>query len=264
MTLKQMDSILPLVYGPVQSRRHGRSLGLNLGKPGSKECTWSCLYCQCGFGTRTDHESTSLTPKEIAAQVKAKLFEVGPVDAITIAGNTEPGLYPQLKELIRQLKILRYASRGAWKILILSNGSELDSPQVQDAFSRADQAWLKLDAASEGDFARLSRPLRGGLKEHIVRLKQMKPLRVQTLLWGCSTRPELSNSHPAQVAALVDLLGDLRPLAVRLYTLDREPAFSELEPVEDGVLDGMARELRARGIEVEWWPSQVAGVASVT
>ena len=256
MEFKHIDSILPLVYGPVQSRRHGRSLGLNLGKPGAKACSWSCLYCQCGFGTRTDQDSTPLTPKEIAAQVKAKLFEVGPVDAITLAGNTEPGLYPQLKELIRQLKILRYASRGEWKIMILSNGSELDSPEVRDAFSRADQAWLKLDVAKEQDFSRLSRPLQGGLAEHITRLRQMRPLRVQTLLWGCSTRPELSNSHPSQLAALANLLGELQPQAVRLYTLDREPAFRELEPVSGSVLDGFARELRARGIEVEWWPSQ--------
>jgi wyosine [tRNA(Phe)-imidazoG37] synthetase (radical SAM superfamily) len=85
----------PTIYGPVTSRRHGRSLGINLGNPIYKICTWGCVYCQCGVGERrafsagdglpsVDEVLTDLTEALIRLQADGQKL-----DSVTFAGNTE-------------------------------------------------------------------------------------------------------------------------------------------------------------------------------
>src|SRR5436190_21439472 len=88
-----MDLQSGIVYGPVASRRLGRSLGVNLSPPGRKTCNFNCAYCQYGwtdFPVRGDFPS----PSDVIDAVDRALAQNPDVDTITLAGNGEPTLHP--------------------------------------------------------------------------------------------------------------------------------------------------------------------------
>src|SRR5919201_878047 len=82
-----------IVYGPLSSRRLGRSLGVNLAPPGRKTCNYNCPYCQYGW---TDFPAKTQFPRpgDVIDAVDRALQRDADVDSITIAGNGEPTLHP--------------------------------------------------------------------------------------------------------------------------------------------------------------------------
>jgi wyosine [tRNA(Phe)-imidazoG37] synthetase (radical SAM superfamily) len=233
------------VYGPVHSRRHGLSLGINLG-PSDKVCSWSCLYCQYGFGRqlRPDEILPVIAATDVYQQIISVIANYPDLDSLTFAGNSEPGLYPELLTLVRMLKRYQVSARARWKITILSNGSELHRDDVLQAFNLADEAWLKLDCGQEATFHRLNRPManRRGLESHLERLKLVKKLNVQTMLWGDDSK---------DLQGLLDCYVALKPKKIHLYTLDRDPAFSQLAPVSSDVLYRFATNVRNNELNCE-------------
>lgn len=221
-----------IIYGPVVSKRHGRSLGINVGVPDKKICTWSCLYCQCGFGERRDFLATDdrYDSKIILSTVKQYLKKDTSVSVITIAGNTEPGTHLEIYSIIDGLLKLRKDIKQEWKINILSNGSELDRVDVVEAFNFADEVWVKLDVSSEVKFKTLNRPISkvGSLSDHINRLKKLDNLRLQTFLWSHVSNSMLANFDLDNLAGLSNIYQELKPIAVHVTTISRLPAFSEL------------------------------------
>ena len=221
-----------IIYGPVESKRHGRSLGINVGLPHAKICTWSCLYCQCGFGERRDFLSTDerYDAGTIISALENYLKKDLSITTITLAGNTEPGTHPEIANIIQGMIQLRASLKQKWKINILSNGSELNRSDVVDAFNAADEAWIKLDVANEEKFRTLNRPLNrtGNLNDHIERMTRLKNLRIQTLLWCHKSDAKLANYSQEDLDDLKFLYQKLKPLAVNITTISRTPAFSEL------------------------------------
>ena len=82
-----------LVYGPVQSRRLGRSLGVNLCPAGRKTCNFNCAYCQYGW-TNFPAKEMFPRPADVIDALDAALQRDPDVDSITVAGNGEPTLHP--------------------------------------------------------------------------------------------------------------------------------------------------------------------------
>lgn len=247
------DEHLPLIYGPVESRRHGVSLGVNLGLE-HKVCTWGCVYCQCGFGERRDFTESDVrpSPAEVLDALKAAILkQEGRLDSVTFAGNTDPGTYPDLPLLVKNLIRFRVMSRSRFKIIILSNGSELDREEVRMAYDRVDEAWIKLDVATP-DFHRLSRPLQrvGEVGDHLERIKKLKNIRIQTMLWD-SNDPHLGNAGKENLLALASAYQALKPIQVQVMTIARDPALKELIPVDRSILLDFAKQLNERSIPVE-------------
>jgi len=247
--------VLPSVYGPVQSRRHGLSLGVNVGLTEHKICTWSCLYCQCGFGERRDFNAKEVRVEviELLAKIKNKVLSDPAIEAITLAGNTEPGTYPDLLQLIKGLQRLKLACRAQWQIVILSNGSELDRDEVVQAFNMADQVWLKLDTGTEAQFHALNRPMPkvGQLSDHLQRLRKLRNLRIQTLIWSHEDGDRLSNANEANFAGLLESYAELKPLQVNLTTIARNPAMPGIVPVSKELLQNFAIKIRQLGIAAD-------------
>lgn len=242
------------LYGPVQSRRHGRSLGVNLGTF-EKICTWSCLYCQYGFG-RTIRPMENLlhsSAEVIFEQIKGFLSHSPELESITLAGNSEPGMYPEILALMKMLKRYQVSSQATWKLQILSNGSELHREDVVHAFNLADETWLKLDCGREEAFHRLNRPapFRQGLVAHLERLSKVTPLYIQTMLWECPRNPSLSNRHPEDLDALIHCYQMLGPQKIHLYTIDRDPALSHLSKAPLEALNQFAARIRNHQIACE-------------
>src|SRR5688572_16316849 len=114
--LKKLSLQPGIIYGPVPSRRLGRSLGINLLPAEYKLCSFNCLYCQYGWTkkeTFTPGERLKDLPSvdAVAAALETALTDLSrdhrKIDAISICGNGEPTLYPALAEVIVKVKNLR-------------------------------------------------------------------------------------------------------------------------------------------------------------
>lgn len=142
------------VYGPVPSRRLGRSLGVDVIP--LKTCTFDCVYCQLGRTTEKTLERRAFFPlKDVVDQVKARLRETRPV-YVTVAGSGEPTLEARLGDLLEALKGISDVP-----VALLTNGSLLWDEDVQRAAALADLVIPSLDAGDEEFFRWVNRPAEG-------------------------------------------------------------------------------------------------------
>lgn len=144
-----------LVFGPVPSRRLGRSLGINAIP--ARMCSYACVYCQAGKTTQlTIRRRAFATPDAIARQVGARLAQAQrlgpPPEVITFVPDGEATLERELEAAIVGLR------RFGLPIAVLTNASLIDDPQVTDALRAADIVSLKVDAVDEGIWRAVNRP----------------------------------------------------------------------------------------------------------
>lgn len=140
------------LYGPVPSRRLGRSLGIDLVP--FKTCTYDCIYCQLGHTTNKTMERRSYAPvKDILDELKLKLASGEAPDYISIAGSGEPTLHSYIGELIGMIK-----NMTSIPVAVLTNGSLLYLPEVRTALMKADLVIPSLDAGDETMFRYVNRP----------------------------------------------------------------------------------------------------------
>lgn len=144
-----------IAFGPIPSRRLGKSLGINNIPP--KVCTYSCLYCQVGPTMDRSMEPRGFyaperVADEIGAHVEALRAQGEAIDHLTFAPDGEPTLDIALGESIRLLRPLGIP------IAVISNGSLLWRPEVRDRLAAADWVSVKVDSAIESVWRKVDRP----------------------------------------------------------------------------------------------------------
>lgn len=141
------------VYGPVPSRRLGRSLGVDMVP--LKTCTYDCIYCQLGrTPVRTIDRKPYHPVKRVIEQLERKLSCLpSPPDYITLSGSGEPTLHSEIGWIIREIK-----ARSKVPLAILTNGSLLHLKAVQQALLPADVVIPSFDAGSASLFRFINRP----------------------------------------------------------------------------------------------------------
>lgn len=142
------------VYGPVPSRRLGRSLGVDLIPP--KTCNYSCIYCQLGRTLQFSNRRQSFYPKKIILQeILNKVDKIGPeaISYITFVGQGEPTLSADLGWLIQNVK-----QKFPLQVAVITNGALLYDKSVQNDLLEADVILPSLDAATEHVFRKINRP----------------------------------------------------------------------------------------------------------
>ncbi|MBW2282552.1 MAG: radical SAM protein [Deltaproteobacteria bacterium] len=211
------------VFGPVPSRRLGRSLGVD--PIPFKTCNWNCVYCQLGYtapltGERKDY----YPPGEIVAETLQAVTE-HELDWITFVGSGEPSLHKSLGWMLRRIK-----AATDIPVAVITNGSLLYLPEVREELSVADAVLPSLDAGSEALYLRIDRP--------------QPPFTFQRLVDGLvSFRDEYRGKLWVEVMlikgmndtlpALHDLaavLRRVRPDQVHINEPVRPPAVSTVEP----------------------------------
>lgn len=140
------------VFGPIPSRRLGRSLGISpLPK---KTCNYSCIYCQLG---RTDHMTNErqefYKTEEILKEFQTYLKDSDKFDIVTIVGEGEPTLCSNLGELICRLKELTKKP-----IAVITNGALLSDEKVREELCYADMVLPSLDAYNQEVAKKIDRP----------------------------------------------------------------------------------------------------------
>jgi wyosine [tRNA(Phe)-imidazoG37] synthetase (radical SAM superfamily) len=140
------------VYGPVPSRRLGRSLGVDLVP--YKVCSYDCIYCQLGRTTNKTIERKPYIPAAaILAQVCQKLQGGVSADYITLAGSGEPTLNSDMRRLIHDIK-----KHTDVPVAVLTNASLLGDRKVREAAMEADVVLPSLDAYDQRGFQAINRP----------------------------------------------------------------------------------------------------------
>lgn len=204
------------VFGPVPSRRLGRSLGVDLVP--LKTCTYDCIYCQLGRTTCKTAERKQWRPLEkILHDVKEKL-QTKP-DYITLSGSGEPTLFTPLDALIDGIRSITDVP-----VAVLTNGSLLGDAAVRRELLKADLVVPSLDAGDEKTFQRVNRPHKNisfsrmldGLAALRGEFKGRYWLEVFLLGGETSGEPQLANIRRA--------VERIRPDRVQLNTVSRPPA----------------------------------------
>ena len=139
-------------FGPVPSRRLGRSLGVDLVP--FKTCTFDCIYCQLGRTTDKRADRREFFPaQDIIQDVRERLQEIPRPDYITLSGSGEPTLYSRIEEIISGIKAVTDVPVG-----LLTNGSLFWIDEVREAVKEADLIIPSLDAGDKEIFSYVNRP----------------------------------------------------------------------------------------------------------
>lgn len=222
------------IYGPVQSRRLGPSLGLNILPVKYKVCSFNCVYCQYGV-TRSrnltlssengyDFPSVSDLQKALLAalsSLKQKFVY------LTFSGNGEPTLHPHFPKMVDAVREIRNKYHPDVRLAILSNASTLHRQEVKTALMEIDVPILKLDAGSEQLFRKINRAARGVKFDNLIKglVEFEHPGKIiQALIFNGRS----SNNIDENLKAWASLLSQINPIEAQVYTLDRPPASSAI------------------------------------
>ena len=241
-----------LIFGPVQTRRLGFALCLNLLPSDDKVCSFNCIYCQYGWskkGRLSSSHEISETPSidQIALALGSKLEQLATdgkmIDAISICGNGEPTLYPNLAAIIEIAKRLRDQYQPQARLALFSNSSTVGNPAIREALNLLDVKIMKFDAGSEEIFHQLNHlraPIYMG--DIVAGLKEMKNIYLQSLF----VQGRITNADPDCIGLWIERLRDIRPIGVQVYTLDWEPPDNKIQRVSLTTLQWIADQVRWR------------------
>ena len=226
------------IVGPIHSRRLGISLGVNLLPDNGKICSFDCLYCECGWNA--DHRGGSFPKWDVVmCQLEDKLRAMTAagekLDVITFAGNGEPTLHPDFDKVIDRTLRLRDQYFPTAKVSVLSNATQIDNTRVHEALLKVDNNILKIDGAFDETVRLIDQP---GDKHYSVRhiVDGMKTfgghLIVQTMfVRGKHNGKNVDNTTPGEAEAWRNLMREIRPRQIMVYSLDRPTPESELAKV---------------------------------
>jgi len=210
-----------IAFGPVPSRRLGRSLGINNIPP--KVCVYSCVYCQLGRTIRMQVERQAFyEPEKISRDVREKVAKAKKtgesVDYLAFVPDGEPTLDVNLGREIELLKSLGI------KIAVITNGSLIWRDDVRADLAKADWVSLKVDSTREEVWRQVDRPHRtlqlASILESMLEFADAYggELTTETMLVA-----EV-NDDDACVGEVADFLARLRPAISYLSVPTRPPA----------------------------------------
>ncbi|MGA2403684.1 MAG: radical SAM protein [Syntrophobacteraceae bacterium] len=208
------------IFGPVPSRRLGRSLGIDVIPP--KTCSFDCIYCESGPTTHLSVKREDFTdPSEILAELGAFLrLHPDATDVLTFSGAGEPTLYLGLGELIGAVK----KAYPRFPLIVLTNGSLLWDPEVRRCLLKADRVVPSLDAVTASVFRSINRPHPslepGRIVEGIRAFRKEYKGRLHVEIALVSG----VNDNPGELSALAEVIESIGPDKIELNTVVRPPA----------------------------------------
>ena len=216
------------LFGPVPSRRFGRSLGIDLTP--FKTCSFDCVFCQLGHTTDKTLDRREYVPlEEVLSEIREWLKTDGDANYITLSGSGEPTLHLRFGEVLDFLR-----TNTTIPSVLLTNGTMLHLPEVREAALIADVVKVSLSAWDQASYRWINRPhdqlqfdrMFEGLKAFRDRFKGE--------LWVEVFLVEGLNAIPADVRKIAALMPEIRPDRIHLNTAVRPPSedFAAAVPME--------------------------------
>ncbi|EDP6594325.1 TPA: radical SAM protein [Campylobacter jejuni] len=223
---------MKILFGPVSSRRFGRSLGIDL-SPNKKQCNFDCVYCELDPKKTQEKQDEIISIDKIISEVKVMLEKNVEFDFLTLTANGEPSLYPYLNELILSLRSIAKDK----KLLILSNGTAVLDEDKFNALLKLDVVKFSLDSAVAKTFYRIDRALKNiDLEKMIEKMADFRARFNGDLIMEILVVKDL-NDNEEEFKALNQALKKIMPLRVDLSTIDRPPAYAVKKVSEEKLLE---------------------------
>lgn len=245
-----------IIFGPIRSRRLGLSLGVNLLPIESKLCSFDCIYCECGWNGDHPGKRRFNSREDVRAMLDetlARMVKEGtPPDVITFAGNGEPTMHPDFEQIIDDTIALRDKHCPTARVSVLSNATQIHREDVRRALLRVDNNILKLDSAFDATVQLMNKPQGSYTVRGIAELMKLFEGRliVQTMfLRGEYLGQKVDNTTDEEVTAWLELVKEIAPRQVMVYSLDRDTPCQTISKVEKDELREIAKRVEALGIE---------------
>jgi len=233
-----------LIFGPVNSRRFGLSLGIDL-SPNSKQCNFDCLYCELKGAKTVAKQSNPIDVDLYIAAVKKGMLKYPEIDVITLTANGEPTLYPYLDELVDKLNNIKQNK----KLLILTNGSLIYDEKIRTILYKIDMVKISMDCVSKECFKKLDRldntidsnQILEGLL--IFADNHTKDMIIEVLF------VDTINNKEQEIQEIYTMLKRLNPTRVDIGTIDRPPAY-DVKPIDYEQLKNIASKFEGLNISI--------------
>ena len=255
------------VYPVISRRSKGLSIGVNLNL--DKQCNFSCIYCQINRTVcRETHEVhieflhdelhmalEEATTGKLWAEPRfaATPKHLRRINDIAFSGDGEPTCLANFdKAVATAAKAKQECNADAAKLIVITNASQLQSPQFQRALPILDanngEIWVKLDAGTEEVFQRINRPAEGitlrQILDNIIAVARDRDVVIQTLLFKTGGKVPPTG----EIAAYCDRLAEIRGAGgkiklIQLHTIARSPAEPDVAALTDAELDEIAERI---------------------
>ena len=243
-----------IVFGPIFSRRLGSSLGINILPTKGKLCNFDCIYCECGWNK--DGKSDGNFPRlaEVEAALKEKLSKASDegiqIDSITFSGNGEPTMNPDFSQIVDSTLRLRDEYFPAAKVSVLSNAVLVTRKEIADALKKVDNPILKIDASSDELIAKINKPVGNYRLEKVV--NALKEFDGNFILQTMFLRsPDFDTTGGEALTAWMDIVRELRPREIMVYTIDRETPDKSLEKYKVEEMTAFVQPLLDEGFKIQ-------------
>lgn len=260
------------VYTVISSRARGLSVGVNVAA--ERMCNLNCAYCENDRRSGASHEPLDLNA--ISAELEQMLAfirsgavrhsvpyqrmspELLQLKHVAISGEGEPTLSPQFRDAIEAVIHVRAKAREFFKVVVLTNSSNLDSPLVNEALdllTKQDEVWAKLDAGTEEHMQRVNGstvPLKRILA-NILKLALRRPVIIQSLFASVNGIAPSAEEIFQYAQRLLELKeGGAQIPLVQIYSASRPMAKSGSEHLRLKELFEIARTVRqVSGMQAE-------------
>jgi len=244
-----------IIYGPVNSRRLGRSLGINILPSKKKACPFNCVYCQYGWTkihtTQIVRQSGFPSAKAVKEALIETLTEM-PVSSayITFSGNGEPTLHPDFGQIVKEVTAVRNQLAPEAETAILSNSALISDSTVREDIARLDLRIMKLDCGSLEMFKKFNQPCKGidleEITEGLAKLSEISDVTIQTLV----SSGQAGNLESQNIFEWIERLKRIKPSCVQLYTLDRGHPANDLKPANEDELNQIKAQGEEEGVSI--------------
>jgi len=216
------------VFGPVYSRRLGRSLGIDLLPP--KICSLNCVYCEVGPTTNLTCERKEYVPTEDIIQEIDQFLAAGtkgrPIDVFTLTAMGEPTLHSGIGKIIAHLK-----AKTDKPVAVLTNGTLFFDPQVRADLAAADIVIPSLDAARKESFERVNQPAPSVNLEQVIEGLALFGREFRGEVWLEILLVRDVNDSLEDLEALQRAVQKIQPTRLQLNTVARPPMDGRAQPV---------------------------------
>jgi wyosine [tRNA(Phe)-imidazoG37] synthetase (radical SAM superfamily) len=226
------------IYGPVLSRRLGRSLGIDLIP--HKTCSLDCIYCECGKTTNLTLSRKEYIPTiEVKREIQKYLKNKPNLNYITFAGSGEPTLHTGIGDIILYLK----NNYPQYKVAVITNSTLLNDNEVIKSILAADLIIPSLDAISQETFVKINQPHKKLHSEKIVLgIKKLREKFAGEIWLEIFIVPGI-NDNEKELKLFKKILDEVKINKVQLNSLDRPGIVKWLKPVSKSGLKRIANYL---------------------
>ena len=223
------------VFGPINSRRLGKSLGVDLVT--AKTCSLDCIYCEARATTNLTMTRMEYVPvAEVIAELEATLREIPAPDYITFSGAGEPTLNSGIGKVIDFIK----ENHPEYRVCLLSNGLLLGDETLQDELRKLDLIIPSLDASSEEEYLYINRPFPGETLEKLINglssFRKNIPVKMALEIFVV---PGINDSDES-IRRFAEAVKRIQPDAIQLNTLDRRGVIGDLQAAPRETLEKFA------------------------